>query len=134
MLQQIKYKQQGFSLLEMIVVITILSISLSMLYKAAGGATRSVRVSEQYSYAVIMAQSLLDEHSTVVSDGVNVRGEGASYRWLVSSTPVIDESEQPATLHLIDVDVSWTSGSSTRVYTLSSVVPVRADSADTGFE
>ncbi|HAN69406.1 MAG TPA: general secretion pathway protein GspI, partial [Halieaceae bacterium] len=44
-------KEGGFSLIEMIVAIVILALSLGMLYQAAAGATRNVRIDERYSYA-----------------------------------------------------------------------------------
>lgn len=129
--------QLGFSLLEMIVAVAILGIAMSMLYKAAGGATRSVRVSEQYAYAVIMAQSLLDDNNVVSPSGVRYEGgsiDNAGFHWNVSSSPVIfEESDAPASLHYISVSVSWRGGSSLRDFTLYSVVPVEEPAAEVEF-
>lgn len=129
--------QLGFSLLEMIVAVAILGIAMSMLYKAAGGATRSVKVSEQYAYAVIMAQSLLDDNNVVPPNGVHYKGgsvNDAGFHWNVASSPVIfEESDVPALLHYISVSVSWKGGSSLRDFTLHSVVPVEEPAAEVEF-
>ena len=49
----------GFSLLEVLVAITILALALAVLYQAASGATRNVRSDEKYAYGVELARSLL---------------------------------------------------------------------------
>lgn len=121
--------QSGFSLLEMVVAVAILGISLGMLYQAAGGATRSISTSEDYAYAVVMAQSLLAAHSEVPPEGVSTSGAtGDGYEWEVSSRPYMPDNaiddESTASLHWIEVNVSWGSFVSPREFTLHSAVPV----------
>jgi prepilin-type N-terminal cleavage/methylation domain-containing protein len=41
-------RHNGFSLLEMVVAISILALSLAALYQAVSGATRNVRTDERY--------------------------------------------------------------------------------------
>ena len=65
----------GFSLLEMVVAISILALALGALYQAAGGATRNVRVDEKYAYGVELARSLLADNGSVPGLGVNATGE-----------------------------------------------------------
>ena len=65
----------GFSLLEMVVAISILAFALGTLYQAAGGATRNVRVDEKYAYGVELARSLLADNGSVPASGVNATGE-----------------------------------------------------------
>ena len=50
---------KGFSLLEMVVAISILGLTLGALYQAVSGATRNVRTDEKYAYGVELARSLL---------------------------------------------------------------------------
>ncbi len=132
-----KQRQRGFSLLEMIVAVAILGIALSMLYKAAGGATRSIRIGEQYAYAVVIAQSLLADNNMVPSEGVTYEGENHSeegYRWSVASTAVEFEgaAESVALLHDIVIKVSWGHGERRRHFQLNSVVPVSSSEQETG--
>lgn len=100
--------QYGFSLLEMVVAIAILGISLGMLYQASGGAVRSVSTTEDYVYAVTMAQSLLANYSSVPPDGVLVRqSTDDGYSWEVVSQPLLNAEGNETNIHKIDVWVRW---------------------------
>ena len=52
-------RSRGFSLLEMLVAMSILAMSLGALYQAVSGATRNVRSDERYAYAIELARSLI---------------------------------------------------------------------------
>ena len=64
----------GFSLIEMLVALVILALSLSVLYQAAMGATRNVRVASEYTDAVMLAESMLAEHSHVIEENFTMAG------------------------------------------------------------
>ncbi|QFU76708.1 prepilin-type N-terminal cleavage/methylation domain-containing protein [Halioglobus maricola] len=118
-------KSRGFSLLEMLVAIAILSLSLGALYQAATGATRNVRTAERYAYGVELARSLLAQNAQVPAKGVGDAGETESgYRWEVSSNAREQNrsSRVRAELHDLRVVVSWDDGSKTRQIVLDSVV------------
>jgi general secretion pathway protein I len=116
---------RGFSLLEMVVAMSILSLCLTVLYQATGGATRNVRTDEKYAYAVELARSLLALNERVPVQGVNTHGEtpgGFAWRATTSPVPVSGESLSPGSLHTIEVAVNWDDGSKTRFVVLHSVV------------
>lgn len=118
-------RQGGFSLLEMLVAISILALTLGSLYQAASGATRNVRTSERYAYAVELARSLLADHAMVEKGGVNASGETAGgYQWRVQSGPRELERSglAPGQLHDLEVGVAWFDGSKRREIVLNSVV------------
>jgi len=65
----------GFSLIEMLVALVVLSLSLGVLYQAATGATRNVRVAAEYTDAVMLAESMLAEHSYVTEENLSASGQ-----------------------------------------------------------
>lgn len=120
------FSQRGFSLLEMIVALVILSLSLTVLYQATAGATRNVRSDERYSYAVLIAESLLAEHPVAAPGGVNRSGEVDDFQWGLRSQALPDNEEGntvPVALHHLTAEVSWWDGGVQRRVNLETVVP-----------
>jgi len=117
---------RGFSLLEMVVAVAILGMSLGVLYRAAGGATRIVSVDEQTAYGVELARSLLVLNAVVPASGLSEQGETeGGFAWEVVASPVEFSEEMPlaeGTLQAITVTVSWRDGDKDRKFALDSVV------------
>lgn len=115
----------GFSLLEMVVALSILALALGTLYRAAGGATRNVRIDEKYAYGVELARSLLANNGMVPASGVDIQGEtNGGFNWVVKTSPVNygRASAGNTLLHEIEVGVSWIDGGKRREVVLNSVV------------
>jgi len=117
--------QAGFSLLEMVVALVILSLSLAVLYQAAAGATRNVRSTEHYAYAILIAESLLAEHPVVGPGGVSGGGEVDDFHWVLRSEALGDAEGDSAQiqLHRLMVEVAWPDGVDQRRVGLQTVVP-----------
>ena len=119
-------RSQGFSLIEMLVAMVIMAMSLGALYEASSTATRNVGIDEKYSYAFLLAESLLAEYDVVDIGGITEGGTTAGgFRWQVSASPL--GGEYPAALaedklQAISIIVSW--GESRRVR-LDSIVAGR---------
>ena len=123
-------RQSGFSLLEMMVAITILSLALGSLYQAASGATRNVRTSERYTYGVELANSLLADNTVVPKGGTQKAGKtGGGYEWRVQTRPInLSRSNMSGTeLHAIEIGVAWFDGPKRKEVVLNSVVPGYGD-------
>lgn len=122
----------GFSLIEMLVALVILSLSLGVLYQAAMGATRNVRVASEYTDAVMLAESMLNEYRYVPEENFQTQGGFGDFLWRVSSWPVplpegADEdygARYGAPLQYLKASVSWPSGSGERAIDLLTIVPL----------
>ena len=117
----------------MLVALVVLSLSLGALYQAATGATRNVRVAAEYVDAVMLAESMLADHSYVSEENYSASGSFGDYVWRVRSWPADYEDglqpEQravaPAELQYLEVVVSWPGRNAPRNLDLLTVVPLQ---------
>lgn len=124
--------RRGFSLIEMLVALVILSLSLGVLYQAAMGATRNVRVASEYTDAVMIAESKLNEYRYVVEENFEAQGAFGDFTWRISSWPVplpdgADEDSSVrfgAPLQYLQAMVSWPARSGEREIDLLTIVPL----------
>lgn len=128
----------GFSLIEMLVALVVLSLSLGVLYQAATGATRNVRVAAEYTDAVMLAESVLADQSYVTQENYSAAGQFHAFQWSVSSWPApyedgLDPEERAIAadpLQFLQVVVSWPGrGGTPREIDLLTVVPLREPSS-----
>ena len=131
-------KTVGFSLIEMLVALVILSLSLGVLYQAATAAIRNVGVAEQYSRAVMLGESLLAANTFMTQEQSIESGEFSEFSWEVQSWPApiqgesgpIDSSDSPLpvtgiSLQVVKVWVRWPGPTAPRQIELATVVPLR---------
>ena len=134
--QRLPTRLGGFSLIEMLVALVVLSLSLGALYQAAAGATRNVRVGAEYTQAIMVAESVLSEYSYVSEENFSAAGVFSRYGYEVFSWPAplpsaeFEDSagqspEQQASLQFLKVIVRWEGGSQPREIDLMTVVPLR---------
>ena len=119
---------EGFSLLEMLVALTIMGMALSVLYQSVSGATRNTRVASEYAIATALAESTLDEFADRLRIGEEVQGEFGEYQWSAIATPTstiensgADIGDGSALLSLITVSVEWQGLGGSRVVTLHTI-------------
>lgn len=121
-------RQSGFSLLETIVAMVILSLALGVLYQAVSGATRNTRVAAEHAEALMLAQSVLDQNRYVYTPEFTEQGEFGSMRWRVLVRPV-DQSrgsgdEMGGGLEQVLVQVEWGDSLRPRSVELMTIVPL----------
>jgi general secretion pathway protein I len=120
-------RQAGFSLLEVMVALTILSISLGILYRVVGSGVRTVGDMSRYSHAVVIGESVLQMRDAVPPEGWHDAGEWEGFRWSVASAPYEPAAGAAAALHRVQVDVYWAGGLREHGFSLVSLRPQRAD-------
>ena len=102
----------GFTLLETLVALAVLSISLGVIYQIFGTSMRNMQYAKEYSQAQLLAESKLSE----LGKGIPVK-EGAfegtfaeKYRWKMEVSPLpVNVEEDEVRAFKVDFKVLWTS-------------------------
>ena len=108
-------KQQGFSLLEILIAFSILALSLGILLKIFSAGVDTAVVAEDYTAAVQIAQSLMAKTGveTPLRADQSSGLENEKYHWLVEVSPFVfnPDNVEPtvitAVLFKVKVIVSW---------------------------
>lgn len=108
-------KQQGFSLLEILIAFSILALSLGILLKIFSAGVNTAVVAEDYTAAVQIAESLMAKTGveTPLQNGQDSGLENDKYHWLVEVSPIVFNPEEidataiTAELFKVTVIVSW---------------------------
>ncbi|WP_087144922.1 type IV pilus modification PilV family protein [Crenothrix polyspora] len=131
-------KQHGFSLLEILIAFTILAFSLTILLKIFSTGVSSAGVSEEYTAAVQIAESMLARVGTEIKlqrDGGDCKKwdkdkqDYDKYRCELAITPINFRSglrgfkAEPiaAQLFNVEVTVSWDAGDNDRQVNLTAI-------------
>ena len=128
-------KQQGFSLIEILVAFMILALSLTVIYRIFSGGLRNVTLSEDYARAVLVAESQLAAVGITepLQAGVDSGEWDQRFRW----QRVIDiyqpweqdrQLDAPMQAYRVTVSVDWEHAGQTRQVSLSSVRLKQLDS------
>src|SRR3972149_8180871 len=115
--------EKGFTLIEVVVALTILAIGLMVIIELFSGGLRLGRISAEYSKAVNYARLKMEQVMTqqAIEEGTEEGKFDDTYRWQVDFKKVnllpadrILPFELPAQLFQVRVDVLWKSGSKER--------------------
>ena len=123
----------GFTLIETLVAIVILSLSLGVLYQAAVGATRNARVAAEYSRAIVIAESVLADSLSPMTNDLSIQGQFEDIRWSASTRELPVEGPSDSDLNsanpllLLEVRVTWGDEDRPRDLALSTVIAGQVD-------
>lgn len=100
----------GFTLFEVVVAVAVFGLVLATALGLLGAGLRSVKASEDYTEAVLLARRMLDE--LVVHElrpGIVDGSSDGRFRWSAEVIPEDTDAEvQPARLFTVRVTVFWT--------------------------
>ena len=110
-----KRASAGFSLLEILVAFVILALTLSVMMRIFSGGLRNAGFADDYSRAVLLAESKLAELGVQPAEGETDGEFGEKYRWRSSirpwtgdaDTPGMGAQPLPVRLMEIEVRVAW---------------------------
>jgi len=118
-------RQRGFTLIEIVVALAILSVALPALFQAFSGGLRATTSTERRTAAVMLARSLLDRVGADIplapGEQTGVTGDGRHWRIAMAPSPLIaPEHRADSPVIPFDVEVSVEVGGGQPV-TLASV-------------
>lgn len=118
---------RGFSLLELLVALSIMAMALGLLYQASTGALRGVGDLDMEERANLLAQSILESRDAVPMAGWRESGRAAGMGWQVSASPydtaVARSAPAVPRLHEVRVVVEWDSRRGPRRLELHTLLP-----------
>ncbi|MDQ3024457.1 MAG: hypothetical protein M3R04_08765 [bacterium] len=127
-LLRVPKRRCGFSLLDVLIGITVLTIALGSAMALAGNNARLVSLNQNVASASLLAQNKIEElrnatYSTIVdgADTGTLNSQGASGGIFSRSWDVTDNSPM-ATMKTIVVTVTWSQWGETRTYSLRGMV------------
>ena len=113
-----RQRSRGFTLLEVLVALSILALSYGVILQIFGGAAQKAGLASDYRRAMIVAESQL-EYAAANVEQTGIPDSGLAqgkYAWKVSIAPTnefsLDGVPARYTPLIIRVEVSWDDGSS----------------------
>jgi len=113
-------RQQGFTLIEVVVAFAIVSLAFAALYQSFASTLRGGATVEKREHALLLGQSLLDRigRDLPLQPG-EVRGNSKSgFEWVVAMTPYATDKpgvQWPVPTFEVLVTVSWGNGDGRRI-------------------
>lgn len=106
-------RQEGFSLLEVLVAFVILSISLGVLLQVFATGLRNAGTADDYTQATLYAESILAAigKETPLSEGQHSGPINDRFSWRSTVAPYTDDMPDPEKTHVrayrVEVEVFW---------------------------
>ncbi len=125
-------RDEGFTLLEVLVAFVIAAMALGLLFGAAGDGVAAVQTAGRTEEAISRAKSHLAAlgRDVMLADGSFRGDDGGGYRWQIRVTPLATSTpslpapgavrQWPLTLYAIEVTLSWTEDGRNRAVILRS--------------
>jgi general secretion pathway protein I len=121
-----RWRQGGFSLLELMVATAVMALALAMLYRVDAGAVRGVGDLAQQQRAGVLARSVMESRDAVPPAGWREAGQDGGFEWQVSTAPWPTPAglDVGATaLHEVLVTVQWAGRFGPRSVELRTLLP-----------
>ena len=123
----------GFALIEILVAVSVLAISLVVIFQLFSGGLKSRKLSEQYARGVFHAREKMAEILLIpeLSEG-EIQGEFEdAYEWQAVITRVVSEEGEeknlPVNLMSIWIRINWREGEKEKSFVIDTLKAVEKD-------
>lgn len=123
-----RYRNSGYSLVEVLVAMAILALSLTILLRIFGDGLRNIDVSDDYTRALLIAESQLELAGTSIPlASLSDTGVVAEkFRWTRTIDEYhpfadVDDVVVPVSAYSVTVDVEWTQANRVRSVNVASI-------------
>jgi general secretion pathway protein I len=97
---------------------------MTAIYESAGGSVNATIADEQRSYALLLAQSVLNNYQGIPPGGLEKSGHLENgFDWRIAASPRASDVDQPLVWPLYDVQVIVSWGNPQKRIRLDSVLP-----------
>ena len=126
----IHHRQRGLTLLEMLVAMTIMALSITVIYRAIAGSARGVEQVDTSQHAMHIMQSLLDAYPLIDPRQLSTSGQDGTLQWSVRASPYTAAAAAPAAgndsvqLYLLTIDIQSASGRQWQTQTLRPLLTI----------
>ena len=117
---------RGFALIEILVAVSVLTISLVVIFQLFSGGLKSRKLSEQYARGVFHAREKMAEIllTPVLSEGETQGEFEDAYEWQAVITRVVsgdDEEKLPVNLLNIKIRINWREGEKEKSFVIDTL-------------
>lgn len=118
-------RQNGLTLIEVLVALTIMTFSFVAIYRAVGGGVKSVAASSTYEQAALLIESLMAFRDSVPEAGWSDTGVSGALTWQVLSEPYGDALQKAGgpVLYRVVYQVRWKDRGLDRELSATSILP-----------
>ncbi len=114
-------RPNGFTLLEVLVALAILSTALVLAYRVVTGAIAAEERSERWTECALLAEGLYRDATETFPEVQETQGQFPAPRDEFSWKRTVRQSALYADAHIVEIDVAWKSGKEEENVSLSGV-------------
>lgn len=126
-----KSSHLGFTLLELLVAMSIMAMSLALIYRSTGESARNAHDLMLHQQAIWLAESVLASRSSLPSQGWQESAQLGPVTWVVQSQPLQQalSGDKVVPLHQVELTMRWENSRGPTELHVSTLLPQHSPQA-----